>query len=95
MIEILKAETEALSYIDDIYITDDNLNTHLTRVDQIVRLLVSHGYKINFKKSKIAYLNVVFLGYELSSEGKGLAPYFLQKCAALQPPKPWDRCKHC
>ena len=55
-------------------------------MDRIVILLASHGYKINFKKSKIAYLNLVFLGYELSNEGKGLAPDFLQKCAALQPP---------
>ena len=66
IIEILKADPDALSYIDDIYVTDDDLCEHLKRVDRIVTLLASHGYKINFKKSKIAYLNVIFLRYEIS-----------------------------
>ena len=31
-------------------------------------------------------MNVVFLGYELSSEGKGLEPDFFQKCSAVKTP---------
>ncbi|KAJ1136500.1 hypothetical protein NDU88_002916 [Pleurodeles waltl] len=77
---------EALSYVDDIYLTDDELLQHLRRIARIVVGFANIGYKFNFKKSKIAFLSVIFLGYELSNEGKSLAPQFLEKCAQLQPP---------
>ncbi|KAJ1099762.1 hypothetical protein NDU88_004858 [Pleurodeles waltl] len=79
-------DPEALSYVDDIYLTDDEILQHLRRVSRIVVGFADIGYKFNFKKSKIAFLSVIFLGYELSSEGKSLAPHFLEKCALLQPP---------
>ncbi|KAJ1091603.1 hypothetical protein NDU88_004722 [Pleurodeles waltl] len=85
--EILhELDPEALSYVDDIYLTDDELLQHLRRVARIVVGFAEIGYKFNFKKSKIAFLSVIFLGYELSNEGKSLAPHFLEKCAQLQPP---------
>ncbi|KAJ1119965.1 hypothetical protein NDU88_008148 [Pleurodeles waltl] len=77
---------EALSYVDDIYLTDDVLDIHLTRVDRIILGSADLGYKFNFKKCKIAFLSVLFLGYELSNEGKSLALHFLEKCAQLHPP---------
>ncbi|KAJ1153277.1 hypothetical protein NDU88_006038 [Pleurodeles waltl] len=79
-------DPEALSYVGDIYLTDDEILQHLRRVSRIVVGFADIGYKFNFKKSKIAFLSVIFLGYELSSEGKSLAPHFLEKCALLQPP---------
>ncbi|KAJ1089571.1 hypothetical protein NDU88_002722 [Pleurodeles waltl] len=79
-------DPEALSYVDDIYLTDDELLQHLRRVARIVVGFAKIGYKFNFIKSKIAFLSVIFLGYELSNEGKSLAPQFLEKCAQLQPP---------
>ncbi|KAJ1108314.1 hypothetical protein NDU88_005690 [Pleurodeles waltl] len=85
--EILhELDPEALSYVDDIYLTDDEILQHLRRVARIVVGFAEIGYKFNFKKSKIAFLSVIFLGYELSDEGKSLAPHFLEKCAQLQPP---------
>ncbi|KAJ1096451.1 hypothetical protein NDU88_001592 [Pleurodeles waltl] len=85
--EILhKLDPEALSYVDDIYLTDDELLQHLRRVARIVVGFAELGYKFHFKKSKIAFLSIIFLGYELSNEGKSLAPHFLEKCARLQPP---------
>ncbi|KAJ1159638.1 hypothetical protein NDU88_000144 [Pleurodeles waltl] len=79
-------DPEALSYVDDIYLTDDELLQHLRQVARIVVGFAKIGYKFNFKKSKIAFLSVIFLGYELSNEGKSLASQFLEKCAQLQPP---------
>ncbi|KAJ1143270.1 hypothetical protein NDU88_009581 [Pleurodeles waltl] len=79
-------DPEAVSYVDDIYLTDDELLQNLRRVARIVVGFAEIGYKFNFKKSKIAFLSVIFLGYELSNEGKSLAPHFLEKCAQLQPP---------
>ncbi|KAJ1115856.1 hypothetical protein NDU88_004077 [Pleurodeles waltl] len=79
-------DPEALSYVDDTYLTDDEIMQHLRRVSRIVVGFADIGYKFNFKKSKIAFLSVIFLGYELSSEGKSLAPHFLEKCALVQPP---------
>ncbi|KAJ1180608.1 hypothetical protein NDU88_005829 [Pleurodeles waltl] len=79
-------DPEALSYVDDIYLTDDEILQHLRHVSRIVVGFADIGYKFNFKKSKIAFLSVIFLGYELSSEGKSLAPHFWEKCALLQPP---------
>ncbi|KAJ1138407.1 hypothetical protein NDU88_004793 [Pleurodeles waltl] len=79
-------DPEALSYVDDIYLTDDELLQHLRRVARIVVGFAKLSYKFNFKKSKIAFLSLLFLGYELLSEGKSLAPQFLEKCAQLQPP---------
>ncbi|KAJ1129874.1 hypothetical protein NDU88_008236 [Pleurodeles waltl] len=79
-------DPEALSYVDDIYLTDDEILQHLRRVSRIVVGFADIGYKFNLKKSKIAFLSVIFLGYKLSSEGKSLAPHFLEKCALLQPP---------
>ncbi|KAJ1152642.1 hypothetical protein NDU88_005417 [Pleurodeles waltl] len=58
-------DPEALSYVDDIYLMDDELLQHLRRVARIVVGFVEFGYKLNFKKTKIAFLNVLFLGYEL------------------------------
>ncbi|KAJ1185896.1 hypothetical protein NDU88_002682 [Pleurodeles waltl] len=85
--EILhELDPEALSYVDDIYLTDDDLLQHLRQVARIVVGIAEIGYKFNFTKSKIAFLSVIFLGYELSNEGKSLAPHFLEKCAQLQPP---------
>ena len=46
MIELLKDDPEVLSYIDDIYITDD-VTEHLKKVDPIVIILASSGYKIH------------------------------------------------
>ncbi|KAJ1149922.1 hypothetical protein NDU88_002721 [Pleurodeles waltl] len=67
--EILhELDPEALSYVDDIYLTDDELLQHLRRVARIVVGFAEIGYKFNFKKSKIAFLSVIFLGYELSNE---------------------------
>ncbi|XP_078541829.1 uncharacterized protein LOC144827359 [Lissotriton helveticus] len=80
-------DDEALSYVDDIYLTDDDLETHLKRVNTIILGFAAEGYKFNFKKSRIAHLTVLFLGYELSSEGKSLADNFLEKCAVIQAPK--------
>ncbi|KAJ1154552.1 hypothetical protein NDU88_007302 [Pleurodeles waltl] len=79
-------DPEALSYVDDIYLTDNEILQHLRRVSRIVVGFADIGYKFNLKKSKIAFLSVIFLGYELSSEGKSLVPHFLEKCALLQPP---------
>ncbi|KAJ1130793.1 hypothetical protein NDU88_009140 [Pleurodeles waltl] len=79
-------DPEALSYVDDIYLTDDELLQHLRRVVHIVVGFAKIGFKFNFKKSKIAFLSVIFLGYELSNEGKSLAPQFLEKFAQLQLP---------
>ncbi|KAJ1174148.1 hypothetical protein NDU88_005971 [Pleurodeles waltl] len=72
--------------MDDIYLTDDDLDIHLARVDRIILGFADLGYKFNFMKSKIAFLSVLFLGYELSNKGKSLAPHFLEKCAQLHPP---------
>ncbi|KAJ1143768.1 hypothetical protein NDU88_010072 [Pleurodeles waltl] len=66
-------DSDALSYVDDIYLTDDALDIHLARLDLIILGFADLGYKCNFKKSKIAFLSVLFLGYELSNEGKSLA----------------------
>ncbi|KAJ1200146.1 hypothetical protein NDU88_003973 [Pleurodeles waltl] len=79
-------DSDALSYVADIYLTDDALDIHLARVDRIILGFADLGYKCNFKKSKIAFLSVLFLGYELSNEGKSLAPHFLEKWAQLKPP---------
>ncbi|KAJ1169907.1 hypothetical protein NDU88_001795 [Pleurodeles waltl] len=85
--EILhELDPEALSYVDDIYLTDDELLQHLRWVAHIVVGFAEIGYKFNLKKSKIAFLSVIFLGYELSNEGKSLVPHFLEKCDQLQPP---------
>ncbi|KAJ1101241.1 hypothetical protein NDU88_006313 [Pleurodeles waltl] len=61
-------DPEALSYVDDIYRTDDELLQHLRRVARIVVGFAKIGYKFNLKKSKIAFLSVIFLVYELSNE---------------------------
>ncbi|KAJ1201425.1 hypothetical protein NDU88_005234 [Pleurodeles waltl] len=67
--EILhELDPEALSYVDDMYLTDDELLQHLRRVARIVVGFAEIGYKFNFKKLKIAFLSVIFLGYELSNE---------------------------
>ncbi|KAJ1153136.1 hypothetical protein NDU88_005898 [Pleurodeles waltl] len=61
--EILyELDPEALSYVDDIYLTDDEILQHLRRVARIVVGFAEIGYKFNFKKSKIAFLSVIFLG---------------------------------
>ncbi|KAJ1176716.1 hypothetical protein NDU88_001984 [Pleurodeles waltl] len=79
-------DPEALSCVDDIYLTDDELLQHLRWVARIVVGFAELGYKFNFKKPKIAFLSVLFLGCEKSIEGKSLAPKFLEICAQLQPP---------
>ncbi|KAJ1178109.1 hypothetical protein NDU88_003356 [Pleurodeles waltl] len=79
-------DPQALSYVDDIYLMDDELLQDLRWIARIAVGFAEFGYKFNFKKTKIAFLSVLFLGYELSSEGKSLAPQFLEKCAQLQPP---------
>lgn len=79
-------DEEALSYVDDIYLMDDELMEHLARVNHITLGFVHLGYKCNLKKSKIAHLNVLFLGNELSSDGKSQAAKFLENvhCSNLQ-----------
>ncbi|KAJ1130256.1 hypothetical protein NDU88_008611 [Pleurodeles waltl] len=75
--EILhELDPEVFSYVDDIYLTDDEILQHLRRVARIVVGFAGIGYKFNFKKSKIAFLSVIFLGYELLNEGKSLTPHF-------------------
>ncbi|KAJ1210506.1 hypothetical protein NDU88_005870 [Pleurodeles waltl] len=66
-------DPEALSYVNDIYLADDELLHHLRWVARIVVGFAEFGYKFNLKKTEIAFLSVLFLGYELSSEGKGRA----------------------
>ncbi|KAJ1138754.1 hypothetical protein NDU88_005135 [Pleurodeles waltl] len=43
-------DPEALSYVNDIYLTDDELLQHLRRVARIVAGFAEFGYKVNKKK---------------------------------------------
>lgn len=73
-------DPDALCYVDDIYLMDDELNSHLARVDFIILGVDELGYKFNFKKSNIAFLSVLFLGYELTNEGQSCPSYYGEMC---------------
>ncbi|KAJ1109346.1 hypothetical protein NDU88_006708 [Pleurodeles waltl] len=45
-------DPEALSYVDDIYPTDDDLGIHLARVDRIILGFAALGYKFNLRKER-------------------------------------------
>lgn len=52
---------------------------HLECVGHLIVSFAHIGYNFNFAKSHIAHLAVLFLGYELNNEGRGLAPHFFRK----------------
>lgn len=58
----------------------------MARVGHLIVSFAQIGYKFNFAKSHIAHFAVLFLGYGLNNEGRGLALHFLEKCAQLKNP---------
>jgi Reverse transcriptase (RNA-dependent DNA polymerase) len=59
-----------ITYLNDILInTNKGQEYHLRQVRKVLRKLKERGFKINIKKTKIAMLEVKFLGAMINCEG--------------------------
>lgn len=56
-------------YLDDINIATKTLEEHRKILAEVLRLLSDAGLKINFKKCKFAYRELVYLGYCVNENG--------------------------
>ena len=58
-----------LVYIDNLIIISSHLDTHLTRLAEVLECLHQHGLKLKPKKCSLLQKEVVFLGHMVNSEG--------------------------
>ena len=77
----------ALGYIDDIIVHSLNIQDHLVHLQQIVRLHVDVGMKLNLNKCSIFQTEVEYLGHLVSPEGFRMIPSYVQRILDWPLPK--------
>lgn len=73
-------------YVDDIYITHDDLDEHFTVLHKVCEELLHSGYIVGLSKSQIAQQEVEYLGVRLTSTGKGLTDTYKEKIQNIKTP---------
>lgn len=87
VVTLLQHMDNVVVYVDDIYITSDTEDEHLRDIETVVKILSEAGYIISLKKSEIAKESVVFLGFQISNEGRGLTEDYKNKILQITYPK--------
>lgn len=76
LVYILRAlikKDQVLVYIDDILIPTNNIQENINILKEVLILLKTHNFKLNYDKCKFLKTKVEYLGYIISSEGVTLS----------------------
>ena len=78
--------SRVIVYLDDILIIEKDFVKHKELVDQVLKMLESHGIKIKLEKCSWFKDKVQFLGHEVSTMGVRKHPSYIKKISEF--PKP-------
>ena len=76
-----------ISYLDDILVADNNMESHLLHLDQVLTAIEKAGLKLNPAKCSLAQDSVICLGHKLSKDGVAPDPANIEKIRSWKPPK--------
>jgi len=77
---------DVASFVDDLVISGEEFNIHLTRLEKVLKRLDEFGFKLKAKKCSFAMDKIVFLGYLVSEMGIEPAPALLAAIDNLKIP---------
>ena len=69
----------ALSYLDDLVVFSPTVEEHLAHLIEVIRLQKRIGNKLNLGKCHLFEEKVNYLGYEISANGIGMIPEYVEK----------------
>lgn len=69
----------ALAYIDDIILYSANVYEHLAHLEQVLKLHVQAGMKLNMQKCKLFQEEVIYLGHAVSENGIRMVDEFIAR----------------
>jgi hypothetical protein len=78
---------QVLVYLDDIMVYSMSYEDHLTHLDEVFGRLSQANLTVKLTKCKLAQVQTVYLGYEVSSQGLEPEKSKLQAISAMEPPK--------
>ncbi len=83
---ILQGIPNTIWYIDNILTTGPDDETHSSNLQEVLRCLEKHGFRVKLSKCKFMESSVEYLGHRVSADG--LHPLESKKEAILQAPLP-------
>ncbi|XP_039537908.1 uncharacterized protein LOC120486109 [Pimephales promelas] len=84
--EIESSGSVCLQYVDDLLIASPDENSHIFALNIVLQALKKGGFKVNPDKAQLAKTKVIYLGQEISVEGRRLTTERVE--ALRQLPKP-------
>ena len=76
----------ALGYLDDIVIHSLTMREHLQHLEQVLRLHVDTGLKLNMTKCELIRDKVIYLGHQVSAEGIQMVDSYVQRVLDWEKP---------
>lgn len=86
MLNLLKGIPNTINFLDDILIMSNDLDSHITTINEVFSRLKSQGLKL--KKSKCVFLTskVKFLGFIVDKDGVSVDPEKIKPILGMTPP---------
>ncbi|XP_039505077.1 uncharacterized protein LOC120461046 [Pimephales promelas] len=84
--EIEKSGSVCLQYVDDLLIASPDERSHIFALNVVLQALRKGGFKVNPDKAQLAKSKVIYLGQEISMEGRRMTTERVE--ALRQLPKP-------
>ena len=66
-------------FLDDVMVFTNDLDFHLTRLDEVLAAHGEAGIKLNAQKTKLLMEKVTYLGHEVSKEGISMVPEYVER----------------
>ena len=76
--EALKGIQNIVKVVEDILIFDNDLETHLSRVEEVLKRCREHGITLNKNKMKLAQSEVEFCGYRINKDGYTVSKHLVE-----------------
>ena len=83
---LLPRDVTLVSYVDDLCIASDSVESHRTALRLLFKYLQEDGWTINMDKCKLFKSDVLFLGVRYSAQGVSPDPALLTKLSSLPLP---------
>lgn len=69
MDQVLQGIDGVICYLDDILITGQNTETHMTNLEKVLKTLKSHHLRVNKEKCAFFQRSVAYLGHVIDAQG--------------------------